>query len=313
MDIQTATNRCIGTSADRAKNTARMYRRALDLFCQMLVEHGIQTTDGLEQISMEAFIDFPGWLVQSQGFSKATRNAYVSGVKYFLDWLILQGVLEPTYGETVRYQKAVERAGKKQETRLPREPKEGAVQKIQAAVRLLPLPSPIRERNIALIELLASSGCRNSEAAALKVSSIDLDECSARIVGKGNKEQILYFSAVCAEALQVYWRARGGANRAQYAFWRHDDAESEKTHHSHINTNTVRNIVDAAAAMAGIPKGQFTPHYFRHAFATRMLQATGNPILVKELLGHASVTSTERYTHTSRDELRDAHHRVFST
>ena len=312
MDIQTATNRCIGASADRAKNTVRMYRRALDLFYQMLSGRGIQTTDALDRITMDPFIDFPGWLVQAHGFSKATRTAYVSGAKYFLDWLILQGALEPTYGESVRYQKAVERAGKKQETRLTREPKEGAVQKMQAAVRLLPLSSPIRERNIALIELLASSGCRNSEAATLKLSTIDLEECSAQIVGKGNKERILYFSQTCAEALRVYWRARGGVNPSQFAFWRHDDGESEKTHKEHINTNTVRNIVDATAAMAGIPKGQFTPHYFRHAFATRLLQATGNPILVKELLGHASVTSTERYTHTSRDELRDAHHRVFS-
>lgn len=312
MDISRAVDRCMTFALDSNKSphTVRIYRRALDLFLSMLRDQKIKPDESIQRITMEQFIDFPSWL-NRQGFSRQTLAAYMAGSRFFLDWMILEHLIEPTYAETTRYGMAMRMVNKKRESRLPREPKQGYLEKMIEAVYLLPEPSPRKERNIALILLLATSGCRNEEASRLKIGDIDLVDGSARIIGKGNKERMIFFSQSTAEAMKTYWKARGGAAPHQYAFWRHDRAESEKTHQSHVNTNTIRNIVDDVAAIAGIPKGQFTPHYFRHAFATRMLEQTGNLVLVKGLLGHASVTTTERYTHEAQRDLQEAHRRAF--
>ena len=233
MDIKTAVDRCFSGSADRSPNTIRVYKRSLALFLQMIDgERGVKSTDDLKCLSMEDFIEFPGWLLQALGVSKSTRHLYTSGSKYFLEWLVVTGLFEPTFSETLRFQKAVQRAEKKQETRLPRIPKEGHVEKMRATARTLPnegpFTSPRRERDLAIIELLASSGCRNSEAAGLKIGDFDLDERRAKVLGKGSKERWIYFSQDASEALTAYWTVRRGRAASDWAFWRHDKGSSQK-------------------------------------------------------------------------------------
>jgi site-specific recombinase XerD len=309
MNLTEALAQCSDSAiATRSANTARAYRNALKVFTEFLATQNIQLASSPETITMEHFIKFPAWLAHNQ-YSKKTIGVYLSGAKFFLDWLVINGTIKPDYHETLRYEKAVEQISRKRESRLPRIPEKGAVERIAAVLDQLNLPTPRRERNIALILFLMTTGCRNNEVVQLKVKDIDLVGLKALVVGKGNKERRVFFNSATAEALDRYWSARGFREKTQPAFARHDKGTGRKA--QQLTTASVRNIVDEITALAGLDEGTFTPHYFRHAFAIKMLQQTHDLALVQDLLGHATPSATRIYAKIYPDELEKAHRGVW--
>lgn len=309
MNIEQALNDTKKSAySSRAKRTADTYKYGLKEFAEHLGGEGMALTEDIGKLTIEAFIDFPAWLAE-HGFSKQTMGVYMASVRFFLDWLVIRNYLHPDYQETLRFNTAIDMVFKRRETKLPRFPRRGVAEKIRDAVYDLEYDTPVKERNIALVEFLYSTGCRNNEAAQLEVKDLDFSENSARVIGKGSKERKVFFGQKAAEAIRKYFRARKYEDKTSPVFARHDRAAGKK--HNKITNFTVRNIVDDCVVVAGFERGSFTPHYFRHAFAIKMLSETHDLALVQDLMGHAEPSATRVYAKIYPEDLKEAHNKVY--
>lgn len=293
----------------RAAATARAYRNGLDVLLDTLEAIGLKSTDPTSLLQTQHFVVLPMEMLR-RGYSKSTISTYLSGVRLYHDWLVINQLIEPPdYAQALTLQKAMKEAMRKRETKMVRFPKAEQVDQIVDTSKTLPYDAPIKERNTAIVLFLQSSGCRNAEIVGLKVTDIDLADRSAIVTGKGNKQRRVYFSQAAKDALESYWKERGYEGLNDPVFARHDAGVGKK--HLKITTTTVRNVINEICMLAGIAKGKFTPHHFRHAFAITMLRETGNLAMIQDLLGHSSANSTRVYAKIYPDDLRDAHHEVY--
>ena len=166
-------------------------------------------------------------------------------------------------------------------------------------------------RDRVLLELLYGSGCRIAEAVGLDVGDVEPTRGRARVMGKGSKERVVFFGSVCSTLLQEFLPRRA----AQLGEWGASLSKSARIsvyalfHNrrgGRLGDRSARAIVTAAAAAAGIDK-RVTPHSLRHSFATHLLDGGANVRVVQELLGHASIATTQVYTHTSLARLQQVH------
>ncbi len=162
--------------------------------------------------------------------------------------------------------------------------------------------TPVGRRDRALIELLYSTGARVSEIAGLDLDAVDRANLLVRLFGKGRKERIVPLGEPAADALTAwlddgrpYMLAGGPATDAVFVNTRGD----------RMGTRSIRRAVDLAATEAGL--GPVTPHTLRHSYATHLLEGGADLRSVQELLGHASLATTQRYTHLSRGHLREVY------
>lgn len=310
ITIDTALTRCSNELQNTlARLTAASYSVGLRAFSDFLCEMGYITPNSpVTSLSMEDFIAFPAWL-SSRQYSKRTIQVRNAAAKRFLEWLVVQGIIQPTYSETIRYETSCKAVNKKREDRLPQMAPRGAIDAIQQAAYHRTDPSPFYQRNLAIVEFFVSSGCRIAEVCALRVNDIDLKDCKAKVVGKGNKERIVFFSPEAASAISAYWKERGFADKHHPAFARHDDGAKKGKKFLPLSTVGMRQIVESIAADAGIEN--FHPHLFRHNFGTVMLRETGNLAMVQDLMGHASPASTRVYAKVDPGDLKQAHSRVW--
>lgn len=307
MNIQTAISRCIEDLA-LANNTARVYKNGLDRFVEYLSSQKITVDQSADVLEVGNFISFMSWL--NGRYSKQTTGVYNASAKALLDYLVIENVIQISYADGIRFKKASVRSNRRHEDKLPRWPQKDDVSKMLEAAKRQNADTPIKERDIALVELLASSGCRINEIIQLNVQDIDLDNRSVIVTGKGSKERKVFFSQAAALALVNYWDARKSKMATDPIFGRHDRGAGHKRI-KRMTTTTARNIVNTIAQIAGIDPTKFSPHYFRHAFAIRVLNETGNLALAQDLLGHDDPKSTRTYAKIDPEDLRDAHHSIF--
>ena len=151
----------------------------------------------------------------------------------------------------------------------------------------------------ALMEVLYSSGLRVSELVGLNVAdvSLDPDRAEARVIGKGNKERRVPLGDEAREALGAYLKVRPAAKRAEDA-----DAVFLSTHGRRISVRSVQIYVKRYGAL-GAGRADLHPHALRHTCATHMLDGGADLRAIQELLGHASLGTTQRYTHVSVEQL----------
>jgi integrase/recombinase XerD len=147
---------------------------------------------------------------------------------------------------------------------------------------------------------LYASGARISEATGLDLDALDLPQGLVRLQGKGDKQRIVPIGEPAIDALRDYL-ARGRPELAE----RTTNAVFLNGRGERLGTRDARSIVVAVGRAAGV--GHVTPHTLRHSFATHLLEAGADIRLVQELLGHASLATTQRYTHLSRGRLREIH------
>lgn len=146
----------------------------------------------------------------------------------------------------------------------------------------------------ALILGFLSTGCRLSELVGLHLERISLDRREAVVLGKGNKERVVYFCEKTSEA----WRAIAAGRQSGPLFLGRDGPLAEASAYSAIKR---------IAARAGFGAH---PHQLRHSFATQLLERGADLRAVQELIGHASVATTQRYTHVARPRLREVYERA---
>jgi site-specific recombinase XerD len=156
-------------------------------------------------------------------------------------------------------------------------------------------------RNRALIEFIYSTGCRVSEVSGLNVEDVDLLGETARVTGKGSVERIVPVGRKAAIELHKYLQVREETNWGLGT-----EALFVTVSGKRISSRSIRRVVKKAALKGGVNKN-IAPHTFRHSFATHMLEAGCNLRTVQEMLGHKRLQTTERYTHLSRNALKEAY------
>ena len=161
------------------------------------------------------------------------------------------------------------------------------------------------ERDRAILELLYASGLRVSELVGLDIENIDRKEQMLRVLGKGNKERIIPYGSKAERALENYWPIRGGllaksksSDEAQAVFLNHGGRR--------LTTHSVGRILKKYVRLANI-NWDLHPHSLRHAFATHLLADGADLRAIQELLGHASLSTTQRYTHATIRQLMEVY------
>ena len=281
--------------------TVRAYRGDLAGYFSYLARAGVPAAQATPR-QVRAFV---GELTRA-GRSPASVNRTVSAVRGF--YRFLETVQDLPSGNPAQGQR-----GMKTGKRLPgflfaaeaQRLMESAAAPVGAAHEFWAL------RDRLLLELLYGGGCRISEVVGLDVGDVEPSLGRARVLGKGNKERVVFFGADCRALLHRFlpqraarlqdWTARpaGSPPAAPRALFHNRRG-------GRLSARSARNVVTAAAEAAGIEK-RVTPHSLRHSFATHLLDAGANVRVVQELLGHASISTTQVYTHTSLARLQEVH------
>ncbi len=171
-----------------------------------------------------------------------------------------------------------------------------------AAMLALPAkdPSIVGMRDRAILEMLFSTGLRVSELANLHIDMVNLKNDEFTVKGKGGKHRIVFLSEAAKNGVKAY--IAGRRDTSPYLFVRHDRAGGMVLA-SPLTSRSIQRLVDRYARSAGITK-RVTPHTLRHTYATDLLRNGADIRSVQSLLGHASITTTQVYTHITDKELK---------
>jgi site-specific recombinase XerD len=173
------------------------------------------------------------------------------------------------------------------------------------------LAIPMREseglvalRDKAILELLFATGLRVSELAELKIEQVNLKRDEFTVRGKGDKARVVFLSSAAKEAIAAYLGRRRDASPC--LFVSHDRAKAGRENAGSLTPRSIQRLVERYAKAAGITK-RITPHTLRHTFATDLLMNGADIRSVQSMLGHASITTTQIYTHVTNAHLKDVH------
>ena len=294
-------------------HTVRAYESDLTQFLQRVAKETGTTPHELEpsQLDRAAIRSFLGE-IHKQGQSRATAARKLAAARTFLRYLRREGMIEADPGALI--------ATPKREVRMPAHLSEDEM------ARLITAPTdetPLGRRDRASLELFYASGLRLSELVGLDVEDVNLRAKMVRVLGKGGKQRIVPFNTSAATALRAYStdralivrEGREGAPAAR-ASSRHPGSmnnvgprEPRKKDPLFVNyrgtrltmrsvDRLVRRYVAACSARMGI-----SPHALRHSFATHLLQRGADLRAIQELLGHARLSTTQRYTHVNATQL----------
>lgn len=237
-----------------------------------------------------------------EGLKKVSISRALSALKSCFRYACRMGFLPGNPAQPIKSPKV--------EKTLPRHLRPGEIEKLIEAPSEEDVVFEARDRAIA--ELLYASGLRVSELVGLDWPDLDFRGRMLRVLGKGNKERVVPFGRPAAQALEdwrVHWpgvrAASGEAGGGQPVFL--------NKHGRRLSDRMVRFTIDRRTAAAGVPDGVH-PHTLRHTFATHLLEEGADLRTIQELLGHSSLSTTQRYTHVEVERLlkvyRDAHPRA---
>jgi site-specific recombinase XerD len=275
----------------------------------------------IDLVDGDLALSFVRWLQAKQPVGPSTLDNYLSAISRFYRWLMLEEIACFSAADFARLQERLsEVRGRRPPRPLPHVPAEEGVQALLQAAYEVPLPADpntprgrratlVRLRNIALLEVLRSSGARVGEVVALRRGHVDYERQAAVVTGKGQKQRLVYLDDKAWGALSHYLKTRqdGAAGRPLGSlplFARHDRGAGSKV--LPITTNTVRTAIGALCHAAGLDEG-ITPHLLRHRFATGVLSATHDLAATQDLLGHSSPTTTRIYAKLTDEDTAEAH------
>jgi integrase/recombinase XerC len=178
------------------------------------------------------------------------------------------------------------------------------IEEIQEVIEAPDLSNPLGRRDRAILELMYASGLRVAETVGLNLGDLDVNQGWVKVLGKGSKERMVPFGPPAAEALKAYLADREMFARSEEKALFLNYQGTRLTSRS-VARLLARNLVRAGAAKT------LSPHGIRHSFATHLLAAGADLRTIQELLGHANLTTTQRYTHVDLgallDEYRSTH------
>ncbi len=241
-----------------------------------------------EQFSLQHLQRFLEW-IHELGMTPRSQARVVSGIKSFYRYLALEGGIEEDPSELLE----VPRPGQKL-------PEILSTKDIDKMIDKVDLSRAEGERNRAILEMLYSCGLRVSELVSLKISDLFLKEDFIRITGKGDKQRLVPIGEKARRYLLHYLQDRSHRKIDPD----HEDIVFLNRSGRQLSRVMVFNIIKDLAGKARIKK-KVSPHTFRHSFATHLIEGGADLRAVQEMLGHASITTTEIYTHLDRQFLRE--------
>jgi integrase/recombinase XerC len=274
-------------------HTCRAYRKDLELFAAFLDEKGLPADVAtIDYLTIRLYL---GHLYQGKGIKRTSVVRKLATLRTFFRYLKREGMVEKNPAKMVATPKGAKA--------LPH------ALTVDEAFRLLDVPdttSPFGSRDRAIMELLYSSGLRVGELTALDLHDLDLGTGMVRVMGKGGKERIVPIGSKALEALRSYLPRRGelmekGGRPPQHLFLNHRGGR--------LTARSVGRMIKKYLLQRGMVK-ETTPHTFRHSFATHLLDAGADLRGIQELLGHASLSTTQRYTHVSSAKLMEVYDRT---
>jgi len=271
-----------------SKHTIISYQNDLRQFFGFLSEHlgGKVSLKHLEAVEPR---DIRSWLASRMGnFEAASTARALSTIKSFFRWLEKQGKLKNEAVFHIRSPKI-------------KKPLPKALAEEQSAAALAGIGEHkeewIRKRDLALLTLIYGCGLRISEALGLTHGAMPAD--SLVITGKGNKQRVVPVLPVVKEAIEDYLKACPFTFEADSPLFLGKRGKK-------LDAAIFQRELRLLRVSLGLPEST-TPHAFRHSFATHLLSAGGDLRSIQELLGHASLSTTQRYTHVDRDRLQKAY------
>lgn len=266
--------------------TVRNYRREVGEFLRFLKKEGVSS---LQDIDRQVLTRYLLWL-RAEGYVKASIRRRISTLRSFFRHLVGQKVLESNPMEAISAPKVPQR--------LPRYLKP---EEIEAIMQAPDTSQPLGQRDRAILEILYATGVRVSELSGLDLAGVDRAKGEMRVRGKGGKERIVLLGEPALRALDLYLKegrpGLQGKERSSALFLNRFGGR--------LSVRGITSVLDRCARKAGLK--WVTPHLFRHTFATHMLGGGADLRVVQELLGHASLSSTQIYTHVSQRRAREVY------
>jgi integrase/recombinase XerD len=276
----------------RSANTIAAYRRDLAAYSEWLEAHGATVLD----VTHQQLVDFVGTR-RASGAATSSIARQLAAVRMLHRYLSIEGER--------RDDPAAELEGVRVPSGIPKPLTEAQVTSLIDSVLVT---EPIHRRDLALIELLYATGARISEAVGLSIGEIDMDARLVRLYGKGAKERIVPFGSTAAAALDD-WFSPSGRAMVVPAQWRsRDDAEAVflNTRGGRLTRQAAWQVIKKYGTRAGIGD-ELSPHVLRHSCATHLLDHGADLRVVQEMLGHASISTTQIYTKVSQERLWDVY------
>ncbi len=274
-----------------SEHTIRAYLGDLE----SLVEH--LEAIGVSDISDLQLIHLRSWLANQQvkGGARTTLSRRAVSVRLFTKWAVKNKFLEKDVAATL--------ATPKGHRTLPEvlEIADAKVAMDSLATRAAEEETPISLRDVAMVEMLYASGARVAELCGLDLGDIDYDRQTIRVLGKGNKERTIPLGNPAMKALNAW--LKDGRDLLKNSL--SGNAVFLGARGKRIDQRTVRTVVyNALQAIEGVER--MGPHALRHSAATHLLEGGADLRTVQEILGHASLATTQIYTHVSTERLQKA-------
>ena len=276
-----------------APNSLAAYTRDLRRYLEFCASRGITAAD---QVTESDLGDFLAWLRQGGGdhplLAAASAARTLVAVRGFHRFALQEGLSPTDPGREVKPPAAAKR--------LPKALSVGEVESILTSTGGV-AAEPLGLRDRALLEFLYGTGARISEAVGLDLDDLDVDNGVAHLHGKGGKQRLVPVGSKARDALSAYLvRSRPGlVTSAQPAVFLNARG-------GRLSRQSAWTILRTAAARAGVT-AEVSPHTMRHSFATHLLDGGADVRVVQELLGHASVTTTQVYTKVTVEHLREVY------
>ncbi len=276
-----------------AENTLTAYRGDVTEFLAFIsVHHG--QSNGLSALAKISVSDMRAWMAQMRNANVGSRSLArkLSAVKAFYRWLAEREGFEPTAVLATRSPKFTKK--------LPRPLDVDAARELIDCVQTQGREPWVGSRDIAVLTLLWGCGLRISEALNLKGADAPLPDV-LRITGKGGKERVVPVLPTARDAVENYLRACPHAQQANEPLFR-------GVRGGGLSAGIIQKVMANARMQLGLPASA-TPHAMRHSFATHLLDAGGDLRAIQELLGHASLSTTQAYTAVDTVRLMEVYNR----
>lgn len=270
---------------NRSVHTIRAYEADIRSLLGTAQEAGVSDLQGIDLTLLRS------WLAQlsAQGLARSSIARRASAARAFTRWCQRRQLTGTDVGARL--------ASPKTQVKLPTVlNQQDVVALLNRAAVAFDTDTEMGVRNVAMLELLYATGCRVGELCATEIADVDFPQRRMRVQGKGNKERVVPFGKPAETALHEWLAKRSllakPGERALFVGARG----------ARIDPRAVRTVVHQAAEIADLPP--IGPHALRHSAATHVLEGGADLRSVQELLGHASLATTQRYTHVSVERLR---------
>lgn len=275
-----------------SENTILAYIGDIKEYIDYLQKNGyLKDNKELSDMEPETIRDYLGYLFR-QKLKKVTVNRKISSLRAFYRYLIRSGKSKSNPAQTISNSKIEKYV-----------PNFLSVDEMHKLLDIRPDGSLLSLRDKAMLELFYSSGLRLSELACLNVSDFDVNQALVRVQGKGRKERVVPVGREALHALERYLKKSVGLEGTAAA------GQLKKpmflnASGSRITSRSIARIVDGAVKKSGIGR-KISPHAFRHSFATHLLNAGADLRSIQELLGHESLSTTQKYTAVNINRLME--------